>query len=217
MDFLSLYIALTPLAIYFLVMGLVNLSRRPFLVSGVRDLGILCLAMSGFMIIGPMELFFPENAAWRFGPYVWILVLMIYMLVVVLVLLSQPPRIHIYNITLTDLRPILSDLAMEMDPQSRWAGDALAMPSLGVQLYLEQSSFTKTVSLIGSRKVQNIDGWRVLENGLRRSLRRFSSPYRHYAGLVFFLGGLLLLTLLHSLLWWNPEAFLAAIPDKLRF
>lgn len=217
MDFLSLYIATAPLAIYFLVMGLVNLSRRPFLVSGVRDLGILCLAMTGFFVIGPLELFFPENAAWRFGPYAWLLVITVYVLVVVLILLSQRPRLHIYNISLTDLRPVLSDLAMELDPQARWAGDALAMPALGIQLYLEQSTFTKTVSLIASKKVQNLDGWRVLENSLRRAMRRFSSPQKHHAGIVLFLGGLALLVLLHSMLWMNPESFIAAIPNKLRF
>lgn len=215
-DILSLYIALIPLSIYLLVMGLVNLSRRPFVVSGVRDLGVLCLAATGFIVVGPMELFFPVEASFRFGSYVWLLLLAIFFLLIVLLLLAQRPRINIYNISLSDLRPILSDLAMELDPTARWAGDSLAMPKKGVQFYLEPTPALKNVSLVAYKKEQNLESWRILENSLRRGLRHVKSSHRRTVGMALFLTGLIMFILLNGMVWFYLEAFLAAIPNMLR-
>ena len=71
MDPLHLSIALGPLSIYLIGLGLMNLSSRPLMVSGTRDAGVLGLAVSGFMVSGPMELFMPESAAASFGWYIW--------------------------------------------------------------------------------------------------------------------------------------------------
>ncbi|MDO4551510.1 MAG: hypothetical protein Q4C96_09715 [Planctomycetia bacterium] len=216
LDILSLYIALTPLAIYLLVMGLVNFSRHPFVISGVRDLGVLFMALTGFIIIGPMELFFPVNASWHFGPFIWLFLLAIYGLTVTLILLAQRSRIHIYNISLMDLRPVLSDLVMEMDPGARWAGDALVIPKMDVQLYLETSPNLKNVSLVATKKEQNLNSWRILENSLKRNLQYFTAPHKPYIGITFFSAGLLLLITLHALVWIHQEAFFISLRDMLR-
>ena len=59
-DPLHLSIALGPLATYLMVLGVVNLSIRPFVTTGSRDTAALGLAISGLAIAGPMELFLPE-------------------------------------------------------------------------------------------------------------------------------------------------------------
>ena len=97
MDPLRLCIALGPLAAYTLILGLINLSSRPFLTTGGRDIGALGVAVIGFMMVGPAELFLPAMAIQRFGPYVWLLALGLYCLVITLCILTAKPRMIIYN------------------------------------------------------------------------------------------------------------------------
>ena len=84
-DPFRLCLALGPVAMYLLLLGAVNLSRRSLLVSGVRDAAALALAVSGLVVIGPMELFFPFESAVKLGSYVWLLLLALYVMCVVLV------------------------------------------------------------------------------------------------------------------------------------
>ena len=67
MDPFRLCLALGPVAMYLLLLGAVNLSRRSLLVSGVRDAAALALAVSGMVVVGPMELFFPFESAVKLG------------------------------------------------------------------------------------------------------------------------------------------------------
>ena len=61
MDPLHATIALAPVAVYLLLLGMINLSARPLVTSGLRDSAALGIAASGFVIAGPMELFLPET------------------------------------------------------------------------------------------------------------------------------------------------------------
>ena len=88
-DALHVSIALGPLAVYLLLVGIINLSRRPFLTTGARDVAAIGVAISGFIAAGPMELFLPEAAADRFGPYVWLLLLAFYGLCLTLLVLMM--------------------------------------------------------------------------------------------------------------------------------
>lgn len=217
LDTLSIYLSLTPLAVYFMLIGMMNMSRRPFIVSGVRDLAVLLLAISGLVVVGPLELFFPVNASWQWGIYVWVYLLILYALVVCLVLLGQRPRLNIYSVTLSELRPILSDLAMELDETARWAGDALSLPKLGVQFYLESNQKLANVSLISYGLRQSTEGWRIFQNALSRSLHQSKNvDHKRSLGIFFFLGGLFLFSLLHGMIWYDSAAFLQAIPNFLR-
>src|SRR5690606_15633681 len=123
MDPLHLTIALVPLAVYLLVLGIINLGRRPFLTTGGRDGMALALGLAGLVIAGPMELFLPEKAAQTFGPFVWLLMIGLYVLTCTLLVLMARPRLVIYNITPTELRPILEQVAKQLDAQASWADD----------------------------------------------------------------------------------------------
>jgi hypothetical protein len=101
-------LALGPVAIYLLLLGAINFSRRPFLVSGTRDAAVLGLAVSGLMIVGPLELFVPIHAVLRFGPYVWGFLILLYAMGLTLLLLFSRPRLVVYNVNAQELRPILA-------------------------------------------------------------------------------------------------------------
>ncbi len=170
MDPLHFCIMVAPLGVYFLLIGLVSLRRRPFVTTGARDAAAIGIAISGLMIAGPMELFFPESAAGRFGSYVWLLLIAFYGLCVSLIVLLMRPRIIVYNLSPQRLRPILADIAIRLDPKSRWSGDSLQMPTMDVQLHLEGSSWMSNSQLVAIGDDQKFESWRRLERELRAQL-----------------------------------------------
>jgi hypothetical protein len=214
-DALHIAIALGPLATYLVALGLVQLSRRALVVSGARDAAALALAISGFVAAGPMELFLVEEAAVRYGAVVWIMMLAFYGLVVILVILSQRPRLVIYNITLDQLRPVLADVAMRLDSDARWAGESLVLPQLGVQLYLDFTPFSRNVQLSSASAEQNMHGWKHLEKGLLPALRKTRSTSRH-PGLLTTLAGIALAVVVGYLLTRDPAHVLQAANEMLR-
>lgn len=215
MDPLRLCIALSPLAAYVLLLGVVNLSSRPLVTSGGRDLAALALGISGLMLVGPLELFFPEVAVERFGGYVWLLLMGLYALLVVLLALLLRPRLVLYNMTAEQLRPTLASVVSELDPDARWAGECLVLPRLGVQLYLEPFLAMRNVQLVSSGPHQNFAGWRRLEQSLVKTLRgTASSPNPYGFSLVFF--GLLMVALVTFAVVSETDAVAQALDEMLR-
>lgn len=214
-DPLRLGIALSPLAAYLLLLGLVNLSSRPLLTSGGRDLAALALGISGLVVVGPMELFFPELAVERLGSYVWLLLLGLYALLVVLLALLPRPRLVIYNITVEQVRPTLANVVADLDPDARWAGECLALPRLGVQLYVEPFLAMRNVQLISSGPRQSFAGWRRLERGLVKGLKGMpSTPNPYGFSLVFF--GLLMVALITFSVVSDAEGVAQTFREMLR-
>ena len=177
---LHLCIFLGPMAVYFLLLGGLNLSRRPFLTTGARDAATLGIAISGFVLAGPVDLFLPEAAAITFGPYVWLIMIALYALALTLLVLLMRPRLIVYNITHDQLRPLLASVASELDKQVRWAGDCLVLPGLAVQLTLEPSAGMRCSQLVAAGPRQSYPGWRRLETALGAALKENkvqSNPY----------------------------------------
>lgn len=169
-DPLRLAIALVPIAAYFILLALVNARRRPFVTTGGCDLAALGAALTGLVLVGPIELFRPEAASADFGGYVWLFLLIFYWLWVWLAVLVSRPRLVIYNLSGEELRPILAEASRRIDPQARWAGDSLALPTLGVMLHIECFDVMRHVSLVSSGGKQNVAGWRRLSGELRNQL-----------------------------------------------
>lgn len=171
MDPLHFCIAVLPLIVYALLLGLINLWRKPFLTTGARDIAAIGIAASGLAIVGPMELFLPEAAANRFGGWVWLLLIAFYGLCISLSILLMRPRLVIYNTTLDQIRPILVNIASQIDKDGRWAGDSLTLPNLGIQVHLETFSPLRNVQIVSSGPNQNFEGWRYLEKELSAALK----------------------------------------------
>jgi hypothetical protein len=212
-DPFRLCVALGPVAMYLLLLGAVNLSRRSLLVSGVRDGAALALAVSGLVLIGPMELFFPYESTVKLGAYfVWFLVLALYAMCVVLWLLLLRPRLIIYNSSADKLRPILADVVNQFDADARWAGDSLAIPGLGVQMYIDAFTPLGSVSLISAGGNQSHTGWRRLETTLRAALAR-EEVGRNPRGLILIFTGLLCVAGIIQAIAHDPEAVARSLLD----
>lgn len=168
---LSLTIALVPLAMYLMVLGLINLSRRPWLISGPRDTAALAVALSGMLVIGPFDLFLPHAAAARFGAFVWVLLGALYVFATTLLLFYQRPRMTIYNFTSRQLRIVLEPLAKSLDPDASWIGNHLSLPKLDVDLQVEPFTAMRNVSLVATPETTDEEGWKQLELALKAALR----------------------------------------------
>jgi hypothetical protein len=201
----SYCVAFGPLALYLVLLGLTNLRRRPLLVNGSRELAALGVALVGLLIVGPMQLFVPDATALRFGWLVWPLLLSFYGLSLTLWALVARPRLVIFNIRSAELRPILSELALALDADARWAGDSLALPQMGVQLRLESFPSMRNVSLVANSDSQSFSGWRRLERSLRSVLKTVEvGPNPRGVGML--IAGLLILTSLVYQAIADPQA-----------
>ncbi|MCR4415392.1 MAG: hypothetical protein NUV77_23525 [Thermoguttaceae bacterium] len=216
MDSFQLCLAFGPVAVYLLLLGAVNGSRRALVVSGARDLAALALASSGLVIVGPMQLFFPLRASVHYGAMVWLFLIALYVLAVVMVVLLMRPRLVIYNIAPSELRPVLAELAAELDPDARWAGDALALPHLGVQLHLDNVAALRNVSLVSSGPVQNHQGWRRLELALAARLAGLETPRNPRAVFLLAAGALVAVVLVMTIAR-DPQAVAQSLFEMLRW
>jgi hypothetical protein len=208
-------IAFGPLVVYLLILGTINLGRRPLVTTGARDTAALGIAISGFIVAGPMELFLVEAWALILGGWIWALLLTFYLLFLMLVVLLMRPRLVIYNVSFEQLRPALADVVTRLDDQSRWAGESLIMPNLEVQLTVEPSAVMKNVQLIAAGPTQNMAGWRRLEDALAGELKQSrGTPNPYGISLITFalcLGGMVL--------YWmcrDPAGVTQALNDMLR-
>ena len=215
MDGFRLCLALGPLTVYLLLVAWINLSRRPFLVSGTRDLAALGVGVSGMVLVGPIELLLPEQAIYVYKGYVWLLLVVMYSLCVSLAALLARPRLTIYNFSLDQLRPLLAEAIDELDPEARWAGSSLALSKLKVELHLESSPALKNVSLVATGDDQSFAGWRRLHLALASRLRQSEVPANAW-GVVLALSSFALAACIGWQVLVHPQAVTAGFREMLR-
>lgn len=214
-DLLHLSIAVGPLAVYLLLLGLLNLSRRPFVTTGARDTAALGIAISGLVAVGPMELFLPESTANRFGGYAWLLLFTLFSLCLTLLILLMRPRIVIYNVSPDQLRPILAQVVGELDREARWAGEALTLPQLSVHLCLESNGLTRNAQLVATGPRQDYGSWRKLEMALQDAMQNLRGR-RNPVGYAWLVSGLVLVGLVTRIFAADPVAVKEALRGMLR-
>lgn len=215
LDPLATCVALGPLAVYLLLVGLINLGRHPLVTTGARDTAALAVGVGGLIIIGPMELFLPAEAVGNFGTFVWVLLISFYVLSVTLLVLVQRPRLVVYNVTADVLRPILAEVASSLDPEVRWAGSSLVLPRLGVELHMEAFPPLRNLSLVASHDEQNIESWQRLAQGLAAALERIEVP-RNPSGAALIAASLAIITLVYWRLVSDPLGVAQAFYEMLR-
>jgi hypothetical protein len=215
MDGFRMCVALGPLAMYLLVLAAINLCRRPFLISGGRDRAALGVGVSGLVLIGPVELLLPDDAARVYQANVWLLLLTMYALCVALVALMARPRLTIYNFTLDQFRPMLAEAIDALDPDARWAGGSLALPKLRVELHLETDAALRNLSLVASGGEQSYAGWRSLERELAARLKAAETSSNPW-GVLLAIVSLVMVSAVGWQLVVNPRAVTASLRAMLR-
>ena len=211
-------LALGPVAIYMLLLGVINLVRRPLVVSGGRDAAALGLAVSGLIFVGPTALLFPQSIAAHFGPtgtkYLWLMSVGLMAICLVTLLLILRPRLIIYNISVDQFRPILAEVVERIDADPRWAGDCLFLPGLGVQLHLESFGWMRNISLVSSGPKQDYQGWSRLEVELATALRGIEVPWNLAGLMLLSIGNVLIIGLAWAIIR-DPQAIARTVFELL--
>jgi hypothetical protein len=176
MDPVPLAIAGIPLAVYLLALGAINLRRRPLVVNGPADIGALAAALVGLVFVGPLNLFLPQASVIRFGPLVWLILLVFYGLCVLLYMLVARPRLVIFNVIPEQIRDTLQEVCRKLDSDTTLAGDAVHLPRLGVQLHFDFSPGMRNVALVATGDQQSFSGWKRLHHELATALQRVEVP-----------------------------------------
>ena len=216
MDPLHLCIALTPLAAYLLFLAMLNFGTRPRVLSGIRDSAAIALGIIGLAIAGPLELFLPESAAFRFGPFSWMMMLILYLLAAALIILSMRPRLVIYNTTIEELRPILTATVEEMDQQSRWAGDSVAMPESGIHMHMDANPSMRNVQLMASGSEEDYTSWSKLHWRLHGAFRKTSGRVRNQNAALFLMLAMMLFFIVIRSVIQDHETMASALKELLR-
>lgn len=215
MDSAHLAVALVPLSLYLLRQAFLNLSRHPRVVSGYRDASFLMLGIAGCILAGPLELFFPESAAYVYGPFAWFLLFGLYLLAGSLAIMLMRPRLVIYNAHREQVVPLLQGWLRELDPLSTWAGDNAIAPQLRLQLHLEYHPLTHNLQLISTGYYQDFEGWHKLQHKLRVELANIRAP-RVGIGLAIFALSLALLAYVSVAVMSDQQNTVAMLREMLR-
>ena len=156
-------VAIIPVAIYFILIGVLRLRTRPLVTSGWRDTLTLGIASAGLVAVGPMQLFTPPQAVERWHAWVWLALLCLYVLGLTLILLSGKPRLIAYGLDHHQFRDVLFQSAKRVDDQCHWSADVLSMPLSGMQLALEGTGSLRVQQATHVGMLQNLEHWMKLE------------------------------------------------------
>ena len=191
---ISIAVTFIPLALYFFALAALNSGLRPRMLNGQEDLTVLGLGVIGFIMLGPMLFFLPIDAIAFWGGYAWFFLALLYVLVFWFLGAVFRFRVVIYNIGMNELRDILENTGRELDPEARWAGNSLSLPTLGIQFYLERMFLLRNVTLKACGSRQNLQGWLNFERSLRNALLRHRAARKNRVSMLMATIGCLMLT-----------------------
>lgn len=207
-------IAAIPVAVYFILVGGLRLRTRPLVTNGWRDTLTLGIAASGLIAIGPMQLFFPAQAAARWHAWVWLALFVLYALGLLMTLISTRPRLVAYGMDDQQFLQALLSAARQVDEQAHWSGEVLTLPMAGLQLALEPSGTWRVQQMVHVGVLRNVQDWVRLEREFVKAGQQVVCP-RSNAGWPFVVGGILLLTTAVAPLINDPNQALAQLKEFL--
>lgn len=207
-------IAFIPVAIYFILVGALRLRKHPLVTTGWRDTLTLGIAASGLVAVGPMQLFFPSQAASRWHGWVWLALMLLYLLALMMWLLSCRPRLIAYGMDERQFQRFLLDAAREVDPDAEWVGEVLTLPTSGMQLSSDPSGASRVHQVVHVGLLRNLQDWLRLERTFVQLGSKVICP-RSAAGWPFVIAGALLLTFAILPLINDPADALAQLREFL--
>lgn len=171
-------IAFTPLIIYLFAFATLRIAGLAWVSTGARDLAAVLMAVSGFIVIGPMELFFPNATASYLGAIVWAPLILLYLLLACLLILSSKPKLIIYGRTMDDVYPALVRAAREMDAGTIENGEQMQvhLPNLKAHFRIEAAPGHDCLSVIAFEPLLPPGVWSSLRKQLRTHLKTTAAP-----------------------------------------
>ncbi|TWT73948.1 hypothetical protein [Allorhodopirellula solitaria] len=172
-------IALAPLIVYLIALSAIRLSGSACVVSGASDLAAVLVAVSGLIVIGPMELFFPNATASLLGVWVWLPLLLLYFLFACLLVLNGRPRLVVYGRMVEEVYPALIRAAQTLDSGATENEEQLQvyLPSASAHLRIDLVRGNDCCSVMAFEPALPPDFWNAFAKQFREELRQTAPPY----------------------------------------
>lgn len=173
------FVAFTPLIVYLLCLAVIRVSGKPWVTTGGRDTAAVLLAVSGLVVVGPMELFFPKATAYLLGPWVWAPLLFLYFLFGCLMIINSRPKLIVYGRTSDQLFPALVRATRRLDDSAIVDEDQqqIHLPKIGAHLRLDLAPGHDCISVVAFEPNLSDAFWRTLRVHLRHEIASTSPPY----------------------------------------
>jgi hypothetical protein len=121
-------------------------------------------ALTGFVWIGPIELFFPTGAYAALGQWAWMLLVALYGLIVLLIALQRSPAWTLVGLDRDELQSVIAKSLEHDGVEHSWLGNLLEIPQWGIKAIVEPSrGFGNTSHLTPCGRQPSILGWYQLE------------------------------------------------------
>lgn len=165
-------VAFLPLAAYLTLFGAIRMFGRPMVTTGARDFVAVAVAVSGLLLVGPIDLFFPESTAAMIGYRVWFVLAFLYSLIVLLIVISSRPRLIVYGIRADQLLPMLTQAAATLDTAATLDREAgtITLPTLGLHLRVDDHRGTDIAEVFAFETSIQPMFWRHLRFALTSEL-----------------------------------------------
>lgn len=172
-------IAFAPLIIYLLALSIIRIGGWVWVTTGSRDVAAVIFAISGMIVIGPLELFFPNTTAAMLGPWVWAPLLLLYFLFACLVVLNSRPKLVVYGRTLEEVYPAMVRAACTLDAGAIENAEQLQvhLPALTAHLRIDLARGNDCSTVVAFEQTLPVVFWRQFAKQLRTELRRTSPPF----------------------------------------
>ncbi|QDV69847.1 hypothetical protein Poly24_35650 [Rosistilla carotiformis] len=214
-DSFSIALALGPLAIYLLVIGYLQSARRPTVTTGAQDTVALAIGASGFVLAGPLVLFFPTMAYGMLGWIVWLMLAAFFLLTLLLIILTMRPRMVIYGTTASDVREPLLRAARSIDPGARLEGEQIWFPGVAASVRLEVFSPHDTPQVVPQMQTISPVFWRRFVQASRHEIGQVENPARS-KGAGMLLVALVILGFVATQIAMQPQEIVSGFREWLR-
>ena len=212
----SLVVAVLPLAAYFLLIGGMRLVH-PLVTTNARDGAALAVAVGGLVMVGPMQLFFPAEAAATLGWIVWLVLLVLYLLCVTLLLLSIKPKIMVYGVRMPGILEALLEACKTIDATATLdvTRQQIELAERGVRLRVEALGLSDAVQIEAFEQNLHPRFWHHLLLELRKRVTKQHSGFS-FGGLGMLVVGLLLISIVIGSAVSQPDALVAGFRSWLQ-
>ncbi|MFO0013663.1 MAG: hypothetical protein ACK553_13030 [Planctomycetota bacterium] len=208
MDYLYYAIALGPIGLYWMMVGYLYQRPHPMLINAAQDTLLFGLGSVGLILIGPMQLFFPNAAYSILGAWTWFFLLCLYGFIVLFVSLNRRPQWTLYGANAAALRGILGRVLEEQGIEHAWHESILVVPELGIHAMVEPANVSdRAAQLTRCGRQQDIAGWHRLERLVTAKLESESSSR---GGLPWMIVGIAVVAAAIGMLWLDIDKLMLA-------
>jgi hypothetical protein len=208
MDYFRYAIALGPIGLYWVLIGYLYQRANPMLINAAQDTLLFGLGSVGMVLIGPMELFFPNAAYSLLGSWTWFFLLCLYAFIVLFVSLNRRPQWTLYGANSIALRGILARVLDDARIEHAWHGSILVVPEMGIKAIVEPANAVDLASqLTRCGRQQDTAGWHRLE---KLVTERLSEEKSTRGGMPWILAGGVLLVGAIVLFWLDMDKIMVA-------